>query len=224
MKKIAVIAAHPDDEALGCGGSLLKCKKQGYEIHLFFMTDGIGARSDTTSQQHETRKKGIEAALKYLAPTSSTFMTYPDNQMDTVPLLEITRSVESFIHNVKPSIVLTHFLNDLNVDHRLTAQATVTACRPGSQTFVEKILSFEVPSSTEWSVGEEQFRPNYFVDVSNEVAEKAKLLECYSSEMRSYPHPRSYENVAALNQMRGAMIACKYAEAFVTLRNINHAF
>ena len=224
MKKILVIAAHPDDEALGCGGSLLKSKSLGHEIHLLFMTDGISARNNITPNQFERRQKGIEDALEFLSPTSYKFLKFPDNQLDTIPLLKIIQSIENFIFEVKPNVVLTHFFNDLNIDHRITAQATLTASRPGSQTFVEKILSFEVPSSTEWSLGIDSFRPDYFVDVSEFIQEKTRLLKYYGDEIKAYPHPRSFEIIRALNQVRGAIIARSFAEGFVTLRNINDAF
>jgi len=220
MKKVAVIAAHPDDEALGCGGTLVKCKQSGDEISLLFMTDGISARDNTTSQAHSLRKQGIQNALDMISPHYYQFLDFPDNQLDSIPLLEIVKKVKHFLAQTQPDIVLTHFYNDLNIDHAITCRAVLTAARPGSAPSIKQILSFEIPSSTEWAIGQGSFRPDSYVDISAVIEDKMALVKCYETEIRPYPHPRSLENIRALAQMRGAQNALPHAEAFMTLRRV----
>ncbi len=150
-------------------------------------------------------------------------MDFPDNQLDTISMLEITRKIECFLARVKPDIVLTHFYNDLNIDHCMNHRAVMTASRPGSNTFVKTILCFEVPSSTEWAIiGAGNFNPNYFVDITNDIDEKMKYIECYASELKEFPYPRSYGNLRGLNQQRGSIINVAYAEAFMLIRSLNN--
>lgn len=220
MKKIAIIAAHPDDEALGCGGTIIKHKKNGDEIHILFMTDGISARKNPSKIERDERIKGINKAKDFLKPASIDYLNFPDNKLDSVPLLEITQSIENFLSKIKADKLYTHFSNDLNVDHQITCKACITATRPGSITFVKEIYSFEVPSSTEWKIGT-PFNPQCFIDISSEIHDKEKLLECYASEMRDRPHPRSIKNAIALNQIRGSQVCLSFAEAFEILRKVD---
>jgi LmbE family N-acetylglucosaminyl deacetylase len=219
-KTIRVIAAHPDDEALGCGGTILKHKKNGDHIAFLWMTNGLDARQNTTSQDESNRKKGHQAALEFLSPTHYRCENFPDNQLDQVSLISLVKSIETFIKKVKPDIIYTHFYNDLNVDHSLTCRAVMTATRPGSSTFVPEIYSFEVASSTEWAVGDQQFSPDTYSDISQHIKGKIEYLKCYEDEMRAMPHPRSIENIIALNQVKGASMNLQYAEAFITMRRV----
>lgn len=219
-KNILIIAAHPDDEALGCGGTILKHKKNGDQVSFLWMTDGVSARTEQTEGSMHVRHAGCQKAIDFIKPHKFIHENFSDNAMDKHPLLAITQAIESFILEVQPDIIYTHFVNDLNIDHCITARAVLTATRPGSATFVKEIYSFEVPSSTDWAVGSEQFRPDTFVDISNFIEEKIEYLKCYKEEMRDYPHTRSIENIMALNQLRGAHMNLKAAEAFMTLRRV----
>jgi LmbE family N-acetylglucosaminyl deacetylase len=220
MEKIAVIAAHPDDETLGCGGTLLKHKQQNDRISLLFMTDGIGARSSADQQGKLNRKKGLSDAMNFLKPVHWHTLNLPDNQLDTVLLLTIVQSIEDFINRDNIDILYTHFIGDLNIDHALTCKAVMTATRPGSKTFVKEIYSFKVPSSTEWAIGKEQFHSDTYVDTSDYIEQKKRYLACYQGEMRIYLHPRSIQNILTLKQLRGSQANLEYAEAFMTLRRI----
>ncbi len=213
--KVAVIAAHPDDEALGCGGTLLKLKNLGAEIHLMFLTDGCGARSDPNT---ELRSAGLEQALSFIEPFSVKTLSLPDNQLDTVPLLGIIREIESFLRLTAPKIVFTHSDNDLNIDHCITNRSTLTASRPGNIDSIEQIYAFEVPSSTEWAFNRKNFSPDTFINISDHMNLKLEYLACYKEELRDFPNPRSYENVKAMNQFRGACVCVPYAEGFQTIR------
>lgn len=219
MKKIAIIAAHPDDEAFGCGGTISRYKSQGAYICFFWMTDGIGARSQN-KEDLAIRKSGCDRALSFIKPYYYKHENFPDNKLDAVTFLDLVQSVERFIAHTKPEVIFTHFINDLNIDHSLTCRAVLTATRPGSSTFVKEIYSFEVASSTEWSVGPNYFVPDTYVDISPYIEQKKRYLDCYKDEMRQYPHPRSIENIIALNQIRGAHMNLNYAESFMTLRRV----
>jgi N-acetylglucosamine malate deacetylase 1 len=221
--KIAVVAAHPDDEALGMGGTLLKLRKLGHEIHLLFATDGISARSEK-KEDLNLRNESFQGAMNLLKPTSYHLLNFPDNKLDSVPLLDIVHKIEEFLYKVKPDMIFTHFINDLNIDHQIVAQSSITASRPGSATFVRQVLCFEVLSSTNWYLGRERFSPNFYVDVSDYIDEKMAYLDAYQNEMREFPHARSVENVRALSQIRGSEFFIKNAEAFILLRSFNNVF
>ncbi|MBW8308964.1 MAG: PIG-L family deacetylase [Candidatus Paracaedibacteraceae bacterium] len=223
QRKILIIAAHPDDETLGCGGTILKHQQNGDNIYLIWMTNGINARVSVSAEEKLARTQGYQAALKFIKPESYKLFDFPDNQMDTVPLLSVTQSLESEIIQIAPDIIYTHCPQDLNVDHVMTYKALITATRPGSKSFVKEIYGFEVPSSTEWNFGAPSFEPDTFVDITDWIDQKKELLKCYKDELRSFPHARSMENIIALNQVRGATANLPYAEAFITLRRVINA-
>jgi LmbE family N-acetylglucosaminyl deacetylase len=218
--KVSIISAHPDDEVLGCGGTILKHKHAKDEISFLWLTNGIGARQVSSKEEVDRRANGHQKAIEYINPFYSQFEDFLDNQLDTVPLLELVKTTEEFIKKTKPDIIYTHFINDLNIDHALTCRAVLTATRPGSKSFVKEIYSFEVASSTEWAPGSEKFIPDTYVDISHFMEQKRQYLECYKDEMREMPHPRAIENIIVRNQVRGSEMSLKYAEAFITLRKV----
>ena len=149
------------------------------------------------------------------------FLNLPDNQLDKVPLLKIVKKIEAIIKDFKPYTVFTHFEGCLNIDHQIAFKATLTACRPLKEISVKKILSFEILSSTDWTHNQKkQFQPNYFIDISEEIKRKILSLKFYKSEVRKYPHSRSLKSVESLARVRGASSGCKFAEAFMLIRNI----
>lgn len=216
-----VIAAHADDEALGCGGTMIRLAAEGKQINVVFMADGVLSRKSSTQNHLKLRKRAAEKAQKLLGSESSTFLNLPDNQMDQVSFLTIVQKLELLIKKYKPKAVFTHFHGDLNVDHRITQQAVMTACRPLPGCPVKKIYGFEVPSSTDWAApGEAPFSPAFFVDIGPFLKKKIKALEAYSMEMREKPHARSMNHVEALARHRGNSIGVEAAEAFVVYRHI----
>jgi len=216
-----VIAAHADDEALGCGGTMARLAAEGAQIHVVFMADGVFSRKSSTKNQQKKRKTAAEAAQKILGFKNSHFLDLPDNQMDQVPMLLIVQSLEALIKKYQPKTIFTHFHGDLNVDHRITQQAVMTACRPLPGCPVKKIYGFEVPSSTEWATpGEAPFCPTFFVDIGSFLQTKLRALQAYSMEMRGKPHARSLQHVQAIARHRGNSVGVEAAEAFVVYRHI----
>lgn len=220
-ERILVIAAHPDDEALGCIGTLYRHIEKGDSVSIMLMTDGVSSRGSVREKDYATRKDGFSKATKIFPYTKTRQLNFPDNAMDTVPFLDIAKKIESFIEEVSPTIVYTHYAEDLNIDHRLTYQAVMTACRPTPGQCVKAIFSFEVLSSTEWSASSKTFSPNYYVKIDDFLDKKMSYIDCYSHEMRPSPHSRSYENIKALALFRGSTVGVNAAEAFILNRMID---
>jgi len=222
-KKILVVAAHPDDEVLGCGGTIARHTDSGDEVHILILADGVSSRNTKHFKKDlDSRLQSTYAACKCLNTQSPIFQGLPDNRMDTIALLDIVQPIERVIEKIKPSIIYTHHNSDLNIDHQLTHQSVITACRPQVAFIIQEIYCFEILSSTEWVApsSKNQFIPNHFVDISNTFNRKIEALDEYSMEMREYPHSRSIKSVEALAIHRGTSMGMKYAEAFVTERTL----
>jgi len=233
--KILVVAAHPDDEILGMGGTILKHSKQRDVIKVIFLATGITSRKHSSYRnvpvydvkKEENKKMLLEIqklrndakkACELLGVKNIAFYDLPDNEMDSIPLLKIVKIIEKEIFHFKPEIVYTHHHGDLNVDHRLAFEATLTACRPiGNQ--VKEIICFEVPSSTEWNFPS-SFRPNYFVDITNQKDKKIQAMKMYKNEIKIFPHPRSAKNLKVIFERWGSVSGLKNAEAFEIIRKI----
>ncbi len=216
-KNILIIAAHSDDEALGCSGTIAKHIKQGDSVHLLFLTDGVASRSGR--RDDEKRLTSAQDAAQILEVSSFTNLNFPDNRMDSIPLLDIVKEIESKIIQIQPEVIYTHHIGDLNIDHQITHKAVVTACRPQPSFCVEEIYAFEVLSSTEWNTpGVAVFSPNVFIDITDYIDIKKQVLEVYSEEMRQPPHSRSIDNTLRLNALRGSSVGVDYAEAFELIR------
>lgn len=220
MKTVVIVAAHPDDEVLGCAGAIALHHQCGDKVHVIFMADGENSRIEATPQ-HQARQSAAHAALAVLGAASITFLDFPDNKMDSVPLLDIVQALEQALKLLKPDTVYTHFGYDLNIDHRLTYQAVLTACRPHPEQSVQAIYCFEVPSSTEWSAGTDPaFRPNLFIDISSVISQITAALTCYEAELRPWPHSRSLQAITAKQRYRGSCVGLAAAEAFMVEREI----
>lgn len=221
MESILVIAAHPDDEVLGCGGTIAKLAKKGNKVNVAFLCDGELSRASkftkVTKKNILDRKKAAEKACKILGAKKPTFADFLDNQLDSVPLLKVVQSVEGLINKYSPNTIFTHYGGDLNIDHSIVNKAVITACRPQVDCCVKKILFFEVPSSTEWNFSDtiKSFRPNWNEDIGSFLKIKLKALECYGKEIKRWPHPRSIKGVEILSQYRGSVVGYKAAESFV---------
>lgn len=216
---VLVVAAHPDDEVLGCGGCIAKHTASGDSVNILILAEGATSRDEERNVQirieqvSALRQAACEAA-DILGALPPRFCGLPDNRLDSLILLDITKRVEAVVKEVQPSIVYTHHGGDLNIDHRIVYQAVMTACRPVPHSTVKAIYSFETLSSTEWSsptIGP-TFLPTRFVDIKEFLGQKLNALEAYSEEMMDFPHARSIEAIKALARLRGASAGMEAAE------------
>lgn len=220
-KNILVIVAHSDDEAIGCGGTLLKHQEQGDSITIIYMTNGVSSRNTSTESDTEQRKVMAQKVGAYLNATQY-FFDFPDNKMDQTPLLDVTQAIESITQHLTPDIIYTHHGADLNIDHRIVHQAVMTAFRPTPKKRSPSIYTFEVNSSTEWNspISANAFLPTVFVDISDHIVNKRALLNIYQTEMHASPHSRSIDAIEALAKVRGCSVGVNFAEAFMLIREI----
>lgn len=219
---VLVVAAHADDEVLGCGGTIINHISKGDKVHSIFMADGVSSRSKNYKKNLKLRKDASKLAQSILGISSTYYLNLPDNRMDSIPILNIVQKLEPIINKIKPSVVYTHHFSDLNIDHQITNAAVMTACRPTPETSVREIYGFEVLSSTEWSISRETlFNPTFFVNIKNEMSQKMKAIKAYDDEMRDPPHSRSIEHLKILAKHRGFSVGINMAEAFEVYRIIN---
>ena len=217
-KKALVVAAHPDDEILGCGGTIHRLSSSGAEVDILILADGESSRKEENPDSRmSAREKQAAKAAAILGANKPQLLNLADQRLDTYPLLEIIQSVEDIVERIKPDVVLTHHEHDLNADHRICHQAVVTACRPLPGSTFRGIYAFEIPSSTDFAFGKggEGFQPSCFVDITQNFSAKIEALKCYEQEMRPAPHPRSYNSIDCLARLRGSGVGIPYAEAFV---------
>ena len=217
-----VVAAHPDDEVLGCGGTMCRHIDQGENVHLIIMTEGITSRhfGEDSDLEVERLRTACEQANFCLGTTSIKNHKHPDNRMDSIDLINIVKGIEAEIDRVRPTIVYTHHGGDLNIDHQVTFQAVMTATRPTPMSSIDQILCFEIPSSTDWQFlpTSSQFVPTQFVDISVALDRKRSALRAYESELRPWPHSRSIRAIEHLCHSRGASVGLEAAEAFSVAR------
>lgn len=225
MNSILVVAAHPDDEVLGCGATMAKLSKS-HKVHVLILGEGSASRQ---TNRDEADKAGVErlgiaarAAASVMGAVSVKLETLPDNRFDEMPLLDVVKRVESVIQKTNPETIYTHHPGDLNIDHRITFQAVLTASRPVPGSRVKNLYTFEIPSSTEWAFQQLQpvFKPNVFVDVSETIDAKIKAMAQYESETRPFPHPRSSEALKTIARRWGTVVGLEYVEAFELVRSI----
>lgn len=223
-QKVLVVAAHPDDEVLGCGGTIARLSQEGCKVFTLILGEGVTARSNNRNNEKAKKAtdnlaKDARKANKILGSQKVYFGGFPDNRFDTVPLLEIIKCIEQVKNELRPSIIFTHSENDLNIDHRITYRAVITATRPLTGEGVREIYAFEVMSSTEWQYPA-SFSPDIFFDISNTINLKIKALSRYKSELKEFPHPRSLEGIELNAKYRGMNVGVSYAEAFKCVRVI----
>lgn len=230
MTTVLVVAAHPDDELLGCAGTLARHAQAGDRVEIVIMAEGAASRSGAADRgTHAAELDRLRGAARKAAGIVGAgipeFFGLPDNRMDGEVLLDVVQRLEETIGRVRPTIVYTHHRGDVNIDHDVTHRAVITACRPLPGHAVTRILAFETPSSTEWmsAASAAPFAPNWFVDISDTLETKLAALKCYEAEMRPFPHPRSCEAVEHLARWRGATAGFAAAEAFMLVRQTQPA-
>jgi len=226
MDKILVLAAHPDDETLGCGGFL--AKYGGNNVRVVFIAEGSSCRfnSDEINEQYvkdkiAERNNYCINALSIFGINDIKFYNYPCGRLDDMPILDINKIIEAEIKDFKPQVILTHAEFDNNNDHRIVFRSTMMATRPGVFNELNKVISYEIPSSTECAFSQ-VFQPNLFeVLEQKHIEKKWEALKCYESEIFPYPHPRSYEGLMALSRYRGMQAGVEFSEAYQIIRSIN---
>lgn len=224
---ILCVVAHPDDEILGVGGTLSRHAAEGDDVHICILSDGVTSRYDEVTPEVESeiqqRKNRAERACDKLGVSSVSLHRFPDNQFDSVPLLEIVKVIEAEIDEYDPKIIYTHHYGDLNIDHELTCRAVQTATRPLKESGIERVLAFETLSASEWSIPNSRnaFEPTIFTNISDTIESKIEALSVYEDELREPPHPRTIDTVRANARVWGAKSGVNAAEPFELLREIN---
>ena len=218
-ERVLVVAAHADDETLGCGGTMARHASNGDHVDVLLVADGVTGRGD---EKLEDRHASALRACAILGANKPIFLDFADQKLDMLSFLQIVQTIEPIIERIGPTIIYTHHGGDLNLDHRIVHQAVLTALRPMPFSTYKAIYAFEVLSSTEWAssaVGE-AFRPDHFVAIETTLSRKIEALRAYNQEMRDFPHARSIDALQALAVLRGSSVGLLSAEGFVTLRSI----
>jgi len=223
-KKILIVASHPDDEVLGCFGTVARLIKEGYEAYTLILGEGKTSRDKQRVVKNKIDElkllnTEIHKANKVIGIKKVFIESFPDNRFDSVDLLDIIKVISKVKEEVEPNIIFTHFENDLNIDHRITYQAVTTATRPMEDECVKEIYSFEILSSTEWNYPL-SFSPDTYYDISNTIDLKIDAMKEYKSELCEYPHPRSLEGIELNAKYQGMRVGKKYVEAFKCVRMI----
>ena len=212
-----IICAHPDDEVLGLGGTLvLESKKK--KIFVLFIADGESSRGKP--ERIEIRKNQAQKPCSIIGVSKLKFLDYPDQKLDSISLLELSQKIEDIIKKWKPDTVYTHSNHDLNQDHRKVFEATLIAARPTPSSKIKQLICYETPSSTDWGGIHDKFEPNLFVNVSSVLEKKIRAFREYNKEIHPYPHPRSKIALISRAQYWGSSVGIKHAEAFETVREI----
>ncbi len=224
MKKILAIVAHPDDEVLGCFGTLARLIQEGNEVYTLILGEGKTSRDekrDISNKKDEISLLNSEImdANNIIGVKKVFIESFPDNRFDSVDLLDIIKVISKVKEEIEPDIIFTHFANDLNIDHQITYKAVITATRPMQGESVKEIYSFEVLSSTEWNFPL-SFSPDTFYDISDTLDLKIQAMQKYHSELCRYPHPRSLEGIELSAKYWGMRMGRKYIEAFQSVRII----
>src|SRR5262245_15763152 len=220
--RVLAVAAHPDDETYGLGGTIRRHVVDGEAVSVLFLTDGVRARHNATEQQQAAARR----ACACLGVDDVRFADMPDQRLDVLALIDIVRPISEAVNDLRPSIVYTHHRGDTNQDHRAVFSATMVAVRPFGDNPVEQVLCYEVASSTEWAapVSDSAFLPNVFVNINDTLDEKLRAVDAYRDtfmpEVMEFPHPRSPEAVRVYAHSRGVSVGMVAAEAFALVRGL----
>lgn len=221
-----VVVAHPDDEVLGCGGTIARLSQYGDNIFIAILGEGITSRYDQRASAAidliEILHDQSRQVANMIGAQDVFFYSLPDNRFDILPLLDIIKIIENLIANLRPEVIFTHHSGDLNIDHVITHRAVLTATRPVQQQSVKDIYAFEIPSSTEWTFHQftPVFKPNVFINITDTLQLKINAMAQYESEASVFPHPRSSEALNSIARRWGSVVGCPAAEAFELIRSI----
>lgn len=210
--QILVVAAHPDDEVIGCGGAIARHVANGDQVYLLVMTQIYSPEWEMKG--FALRRKEAQAAARSLGVKMVFFAGFPTAKLNTVANINLSSKMSEIMKKVRPEVVYLPPKIDVNEDHTLVCQAGIAACK--SYRFIKKIMSYEVPTVFRFN----NLEVNYYVDTSRFFQAKIKAMKKYKLELRKYPHPRSIKGLTILGQERGLAIGAKYAEGFLILREV----
>ena len=217
MDRVLIIAAHPDDEVLGCGGVMRHYSRNGCSVHVCFVTDGTIGRTSVTAEDVRSKERMSEEAAAILGVTSIHRLPFSDMRLDMVAHQDLNNALLDVWKAVQPTVVFVHSSTDVNLDHRRIYDAVEVLARPPIES-LRRLYTYEVLSSTEWRLNQ-SFMPNTFFDVSSYLADKQRAMACYTTELREFPHPRSLQGIEVLAQYRGMQSGYMCAEAFCLVRS-----
>jgi len=221
MKNVLVISVHPDDETLGCGGTILKHIRNNDEAFWLILTN-INDQKIWEKERIEQRQLEIEKVASLFGFKETIKLNYDTTKLDQLPLYQLTEQISNVIKEVKPEIVYLHNRSDVHSDHRISFNAVISASKSFNHPYIQKLVMYETISETEFApaLQENAFMPNYFVDISEYIEKKIEIMRVYKSELKVHPFPRSERNIRALAAFRGAQCGVDSAEAFVILKEI----
>ena len=222
MRNVVVISAHPDDEILGVGGTLLKHKKNGDKIY-WLITTNIFEEQGFSKERVFSRQREIEKVSEALGAEKVFMLNYPTMSLSTSTLIEMVPKLSKIFTEIEPEIIYCLNRSDAHSDHRITFDAVMACTKSFRYPFIKQVLMYECISETEFApqLPEKVFIPNYFVDISSFLEEKMNLMKIYESELGNHPFPRSLKNIEALASFRGASVGVEYAEAFQLIKYID---
>ena len=222
MNKILCIVAHPDDEVLGIGGTLIKHVSYGDCVDIIILSEGEASKSKKI-ERNSKRITNAKSCCNIMGSNLYKIFDFPDQQLDKISQLKIVKKLENCLEKLKPDIIYTHHPADINSDHQITAHTTLVAARPISyHKVMPEIRCFETPSSTEQAPNVEPyvFKPNFYVCIEKVWKKKIEAINAYSKEIKKYPHPRSIKSIESLAIKRGSEVNLKKAEAFYIVRKV----
>jgi N-acetylglucosamine malate deacetylase 1 len=221
LNKILVVAPHPDDETLGCGGTILRHKYDNDEVHWLIIT-GITEKDGFSKEKIVTRDSEIEQVSRIYNFNSTTRLEFPTTKLDEVPMSQLVNSISNVVNSIKPTIIYLPYRGDIHTDHKYVFDAMIACTKWFRYNSIKRILSYETLSETEFGINPDNnfFRPNVFVNIKDFLEKKVEIMKIYESEISEFPFPRSIEAIEALAKYRGIMAGVQYAEAFMLLKEI----
>lgn len=221
MRKVLVVAPHPDDETLGCGGTLLKHRDNGDEIHWLIIT-GISEGQGFTAERVMSRAKEIEVVANKYSFSSVNKLDFPTTRLDTIPIADIVSKISEVINKVQPEILYLPNRGDIHTDHKYVFDAVLSCTKWFRYNFIKRVLVYETLSETEFGINPDNnsFRPNVFISIDQYIDQKIDIMNVFVSEVGDFPFPRSAESIRALAAYRGTASGSKSAEAFMLLKEV----
>lgn len=222
MNKVVVISAHPDDEVLGCGGTLLKHKEQKDEISWIIITN-IFEENGFSKEHVNSRQLEIEKVAKQLGIKNTFKLDYPTMELESGILPSMISKISKIFSEINPEVIYVMNRSDAHSDHRVSFDAVIACTKSFRYPSIKKVLMYECISETEFApaLPERVFQPNYFVDITDHFSEKVDIMKIYESELGEHPFPRSIKNIEALATFRGASVGVRHAEAFQLIKLID---